>query len=129
MLRVVGYNPESMVQLKSLIDQTNSKRPAADRFNDDACRIKFLSLIDSPTALTDKAVAEMQAGTYLVAGNPDYGATVNGFDELWRTYFTRGDIKPRAGIDQGPRAQSNRVDGSELTLDMNQLEIDDSGAV
>ena len=57
MLRVVGYNPESMVQLKSLIDQTNSERPTADRFNDDACRIKFLSLIDSPTALADKAVA------------------------------------------------------------------------
>ena len=128
-LRVIGYHPESVVQLKSLIDQTNSERPVAEQYNDDACRIKFLSLIDTPTALADKAVAEMQAGTYRVGGVPDYGATVNGFDELWRTYFTRGDIKPRPGIDQGPRLQTNRVDGSKLSLDMNQLEIDDSGTV
>ena len=63
-LRQVGYVEESMLKLKSAISQLNMERPAAVQFTDEQCRIKFLSLIDTPQSLVDKATEEMQRGTY-----------------------------------------------------------------
>ena len=113
-LRKVGYTPESMIELKNLIDSTNMQLTTVHPAN--VCRLKFLQLIDTPAALVDKAVSELQRATYLDgAGLPDYGATVAAFDELWRTYFSRGDVKHRAPAGDGASATGNRVDGMEVT--------------
>ena len=55
-MRQIGYTPESMINLKAAIDQTNSERPVPSQKSAEDCRLKFLSLIDAPQALADKAV-------------------------------------------------------------------------
>ena len=137
-MRQVGYTPESMIDLKAAIDQTNAERPGGlppggSQKTPEECRLKFLSLIDAPQALADKAVNECQASTYLVGGNPDYDSTVAGFDELWRTYYRRGDVKHRdpVTIQQG-KPGGNRVDAHELATDgmVNELlEFDTDGTI
>ena len=71
-LRVIGYNPESMIQLRSLIDTTNLQRDVAH--DDYDCRLKFLSLIDHPQPLVDKALAEMQGSSYTMPNPAGAGA-------------------------------------------------------
>ena len=45
----------------------------------------------------------------------DYQATVDGFDELWRAYWNRGQTAPRAA--ETPKPPSNRVDANIATID------------
>ena len=104
-----------MIGLKGLIDQTNFERPAPDQKDAEACRIKFLSLVEGHHSLVDKAVSEMQQSTFRVAGVADYQATVDGFDELWRAYWNRGQIAPRAA--ETPKPPSNRVDANVASID------------
>ena len=98
------------MKLKSAISQLNMERPAALQFSDEQCRIKFLSLIDAPQSLVDKATEEMQRGTYKnAAGAAGFHETAAGFDELWRINFARGSIKYAPPPQQGER-DTNRVD-------------------
>ena len=101
--------------LKHLIDRTNRERNPP--YPPEDCRIKFLELIDTPQALVDKAIAQMQQSTYLMPnGQPSYEMTCAAFDELWRTYFNRGDVKYRAPAStSGP--PSNRVDAMQMAVD------------
>ena len=116
--RPVGRSPETMIQLKDMVDKINNERPVGVRFDDDRCRLKFLSLIDSPPSLISKAVEEMQRCSYLnAAGAPDYLGTVNAFDELWRLYFSRGDVRPQAPQPIRTAANSGRVDGMQVHLE------------
>ena len=111
-LRQLAINPETILNPQMVINRTNAERPVGtERYTADQCRLKFLQLIDHPTALADKAVAEMQRCSYVTAtGANDYAATVEAFDELWRTYFDRGDIKPSArAADSSAGARGNRV--------------------
>ena len=99
-----------MLKLKSAISQLNMERPAAVQYTDEQCRIKFISLIDAPQSLVDKAKEEMQRGTYKNAGGVvDFHETAAGFDELWRINFARGSIKYAPPPPQGGR-DTNRVD-------------------
>ena len=101
-LRQVGYSEESMLKLKAAVTQLNLERPAGDQFTDEQCRIKFLSLIDTPQSLVDKAIEEMQRGSYRnAAGLVTLGETAAGFDEHWRVNFARGAIKFAAPPQQG----------------------------
>jgi hypothetical protein len=103
-----------MLKLKAAVTQLNLERPAGDQFTDEQCRIKFLSLIDTPQSLVDKAIEEMQRGSYRnAAGIVTLGETVAGFDELWRVNFARGAIKFAAPPQQGGR-DTNRVDAMLL---------------
>ena len=103
-----------MLKLKSAISQLNMERPAAVQFTDEQCRIKFLSLIDTPQSLVDKATEEMQRGTYKnPSGVADFNETAAGFDELWRINFARGSIKHTPPPQQGGR-DTNRVDAMLL---------------
>ena len=111
-----------MIGLKALIDQTNQERPGPVRKTPEECRIKFLSLIEGHTALVNKAISEMQQSTYLVGGVADYDSTVDGFDELWRAYMSRGDIKPRNA--EAPREPSNRVDANMVAAEEDDLDGD-----
>ena len=64
-MRTVGYTPESMIDLVTLIGQTNFERPVAERYSDEACRIKFLSLISTPQALVDTNLSRNSVGNKL----------------------------------------------------------------
>ena len=127
-LRQLAISPETILNLQMVINRTNAERPVGtERYTADQCRLKFLQLIDHPTALADKAVAEMQRCSYVTAtGANDYAATVKAFDELWRTYFDRGDIKPSArAADSSAGARGNRVDGMELQANALSAESED----
>ena len=127
-LRQLAINPETILNLQMVINRTNAERPVGtERYTADQCRLKFLQLIDHPTALADKAVSEMQRCSYVTATRAnDYAATVKAFDELWRTYFDRGDIKPSAkAADSSVGARGNRVDGMELQANVLSAESED----
>ena len=61
-------------------------------------------------------MSELQQSTYLVGGVADYGATVQGLDELWRVYYDRGDVSYRAAQQTTPSGPQNHVDGSEAII-------------
>lgn len=113
-LRQVEINAETILNLQMRINRTNAESNAerplgTERYLEDQCRLKFLQLIDHPPALADKAVAEMLRCSYLSAtGANDYAGTMKAFDEFWRTYFDRGDIKASRATDSGaaPRAEA-----------------------
>ena len=82
---------------------------------------KYLKMFTFPKMLNDMALVQMQNPTYLIiggpnAGQPDLGALVTVFEELWATIYNRGvEIKPQAPPKpQGP--PSNRVDGMHVQI-------------
>ena len=124
-LRAVGHTEKSMMALKGLIVRVNRER-TVQKTNVD-CVLKFLGSIRMPEALATKAVQEMQSPTHLLAapaalaGQPDFNAIVNDFDEQWRVYFKRGKIPYMAP--PSPKQLTNRVDASEAAQ-INSLEAE-----
>ena len=80
-----------------------------------------------PEALATKAVQEMQAPSHVIAapaalaGQPDFNAIVNDFDEQWRVYFKRGKIP--FVPPPSPKQLTNRVDASEAQIDSLEAEL------
>ena len=83
---------------------------------------KFMKQIKFPRLLADEAVRQLQNPTYVIAaglpnaGQPDLGAAVTAFEEMWQQKYDEGiEIKPQKAPE--PRGQpSNRVDGMRLSV-------------
>ena len=110
----VGIHRETMRMYYSHLLRMNRERqhpyPPIDVW------VKFLKGITFPALLRDEAVKQMQNPTYIIpvgqphAGEPDLGALVQAFEEMWHTKYDAGiEIKPQAPPKQ--HGVSNRVDG------------------
>ena len=133
-ITAVGLSLDTVTMFTRYINGLNARRPAAERKDDNALTLKFLSCFTPAInmALSLDAHKELRAAPAArsfhdaTTGQRDFAGAVQAFDELWRSQFSAGAIKPmprRAA--SGP---SVRVDGAAVAgLDDN--EDDDSGLV
>ena len=119
-LSAVGLSADTITMFSRYLGGLNARRPATHRKNNDGLTIKLLSCFTPSAggmALTLKAHEELRAPAAsrlfhdAATGQRDFNAAVQALDELWRSHFHAGAIKPT------PRrivtaSSSVRVDGT-----------------
>ena len=119
----VGISIDTITNFSRFISGLNARRPAGRRKDDDDLTLKFLSCftpaVNMPLSLD--AHKELRAApgarTYhnAATGQRDYTAAVQAFDELWRSQFAAGAIKPmparRSNLGGSVRADGANVNG------------------
>ena len=60
-LNTVGYSESTITDFSRELNNVNSKRPAAQRHDDNAKAVKFLASINYPESLAKDAAKELQA--------------------------------------------------------------------
>ena len=127
-LNAVGYSIDSITLFSRQLNGLNALRPAGQRKTEDEVTTKFLASIDTniePT-LGHEAKKELRAQgagrqfVNAVTGGRDYQGCVTFFDDLWRSHFHSGDIRPRprqqGQTDRTARADANVIDETEEAL-------------
>ena len=102
-LNSVGYSVDSVTLFSRHLNGLNALRPAANRKTEDELTTKFLACIDTniEATLAHEAKKELRAHggarqfVNAVTGTRDFQACVTFFDDLWRSHFRTGDIRPR----------------------------------
>ena len=122
-VNTVGVSLDTITAFSRYMNGLNARRPADQRKDDDALTLKLLSCFtpDISLPLMHDAHKELRAPAAArsyhsaTTGMRDYTAAVQALDEIWRSQFAAGAIKPvpRRGA-SGPSA---RVDGAAVAQD------------
>ena len=95
-LESVGYHDDSLADLKCLMDDSN--RRFGNVYNAEACRIKFLSVVELarvPATVSTRVTNELlnaSAECRDAAGAPSYELTVSALSTLWKHEMKKGNI-------------------------------------
>ena len=98
----VGVNLDSIIMFSRHLSGLNALRPAGRRKDADDMTKKLLSCItpDLSASLSLDAQKELRAPAgsraFESGGHRDFAAAVQAIDELWRSQFEQGAIKPQA---------------------------------
>lgn len=118
-LNSVGFNLDSITLFSRHLNGLNALRPAANRKTEDELTTKFLASIDTSIEVTlgHEAKKELRAqGGARQFINPnnnsrDFQSCVNFFDDMWRSHFRSGDIRPKPR-QESPHERSARADAN-----------------
>ena len=102
-LNSVGFNIDSITLFSRHLNGLNALRPAANRKTEDELTTKFLASIDTniEATLGHEAKKELRAQgaarQFINQQNNgrDFQSCINFFDDLWRSHFRSGDIRPK----------------------------------
>ena len=91
----VGITEATISRFVGHMNRVNADR--ANPYDDEARRIRLLSVLTFPTLIRDRAATELQRCSCFEIRNgiqvPSLRATIDMFDELWRLMYSRGEIK------------------------------------
>ena len=112
----VGVTADSITHFTRYINGLNARRPAADRKDADELTKKLLLAIvpDLSPSMASDAFKELRAPAAdrryhdAAAGTRDYDAAIRDLDEMWRSLFHAGAIKPSA-LKKGVRAEDAAI--------------------
>jgi len=128
-LNSVGFNVDSITLFSRHLNGLNALRPAANRKTEDDLTTKFLACVDTniEATLGHEAKKELRARggarqfVNAATGTRDFQACVTFFDDLWRSHFRSGDIRPRprqtAAGGASSRADADVVDDRDADGD------------
>lgn len=110
----VGIDKGTLRRFYAELQRKNRERQAP--FADIDVWTKFMEQITFPRLLHDEATRQLQNPTILnAAGNPDLGAAVSSFEQLWHKIWDEGkELQFKAAPKPAGREVSNRVDGMQV---------------
>jgi transposase InsO family protein len=119
----VGVTADSITHFTRYINGLNARRPVGDRKGADELTKKLLLAIvpDLSPSMASDAFKELRAPAAgrryhdAAAGTRDYDAAVRDLDEMWRSLFHAGAIKPSA-LKKGVRAENAAI-GADSDVD------------
>eukprot|EP00965_Chrysotila_dentata_P256362 6212518-Pleurochrysis_carterae.AAC.2 len=88
----VGIDKRTIIKIVAKINQLNLECKSTRQYNENKCRLKFLSLITFPAHLTAKVQEELQRPCYKISNILLLPLTVKAFDYLWRHAFRNNMI-------------------------------------